>query len=58
VDGECPKIYQMIDNDHSYCAKKNSVRSSPPTDSEIELILQMHNEERSKVNAKDMEKMV
>jgi hypothetical protein len=48
----------MIDKQHSYCAKKLSVYSLPPTPKEIELILEMHNQERSDVNAKDMQKMV
>jgi hypothetical protein len=48
----------MIDKDHSYCAKKASLRSLAPTKKEIELILEMHNQERLHVNAKDMQKMV
>lgn len=48
----------MIDKQHSYCAKKMSVRSSSPTAEEIKLILEMHNQERSDVNAKHMQKMV
>jgi hypothetical protein len=35
-----------------------SVNSLPPTTKEIELILDMHNQERSNVNAKYMQKMV
>ena len=48
----------MIDKQHSYCAKKMSVRSLPPTAEEIKLILEIHNQERSDVNAKHMQKMV
>jgi hypothetical protein len=55
---ECPTIYRMIDKDHSYCATKNSLRSLAPTKKEIELILEMHNQERFHVNANDMQKMV
>jgi hypothetical protein len=58
VYSQCPLIYRMIDKDHSYCAKKASLRSLAPTKKEIELILEMHNQERLHVNAKDMQKMV
>ena len=58
VYGECPKIYQMIDKQHSYCAEKLSIRSLPPTNNEIELLLEMHNKERFDVDAKYMQKMV
>ncbi|CAF3978943.1 unnamed protein product [Adineta steineri] len=47
----------MIDKDHSYCAQKISLQSLPPTNKEIELILEMHNQERFDVNAIDMQKM-
>ncbi len=58
VYSECPSIYQMIDKQHSYCAKKISLKSLPPTVKDIELILDMHNQERSSVNAEHMQKMV
>jgi hypothetical protein len=48
----------MIDKQHSYCAKKISLKSLPPTVKDIELILDMHNQERSSVNAEHMQKMV
>jgi hypothetical protein len=48
----------MIDENHSYCAKKISVRSLAPTNDEIKIILEMHNQERFDVDAKDMQKMV
>ena len=48
----------MIDENHSYCSKKISLSSQPPTNSEIEMIVGMHNQERADVNAKDMQKMV
>jgi hypothetical protein len=48
----------MIDKSHSYCAKKMSLQSLPATVKEIELILEMHNQERADVNAKYMQKMV
>ncbi len=58
VYSECPLIYRMIDENHSYCAKKISVRSLAPTNDEIKIILEMHNQERFDVDAKDMQKMV
>jgi hypothetical protein len=58
VCSECPSIYKMIDKSHSYCAKKMSLQSLPATVKEIELILEMHNQERADVNAKYMQKMV
>lgn len=48
----------MIDKQHSYCAKSNSLSSLPPTNDEIEFILKVHNRERSDVKAKYMQKMV
>ncbi len=48
----------MIDKHHSYCAERISVDSLPPTPEEIELILRLHNQERSDVNARHMQKMV
>ncbi|CAF1225520.1 unnamed protein product [Rotaria sordida] len=53
----CPLIYQMIDKYHSYCAKKISLSSLPPTLTEIEFILKVHNQERFDVNAQQMQKM-
>ena len=58
VIGDCPSVYRMMDPDHSYCAKKVSVQSLPPASADIKLILDMHNEERSNVASKDMQKMV
>jgi len=46
----------MIDKNHSYCAKKIFIDSLPSTTKEIEIILEMHNQERFDVNAKDMQK--
>ena len=57
VDG-CPKIYKMVDENHSFCSPKRSIESFVPTAEEIELILRMHNEERAQVNSADMQKMV
>jgi len=57
VYSECLSIHQMIDKQHSYCAKKISVRSLPPIAEEIKLILEIHNQERTDVNAKYMQKM-
>lgn len=58
VIGDCPSIYRMMDPDHSYCAEKVSVLSLPSTSADIKLILDMHNEERSNVASKYMQKMV
>lgn len=48
----------MISENHSFCAKKISLSSQPPTSKEIEMILEMHNQERTDANANDMQKMV
>ncbi|UJR14016.1 hypothetical protein I4U23_001015 [Adineta vaga] len=57
VHGECPSIYQIIDQKHSYCIEKISSHSLPPVNEEIERILAIHNQERIDVNAKNMQKM-
>ena len=48
----------MLDSDHSFCAKKISVQSLVPAPKEIMSIVDMHNEERTNVHSKDMQKMV
>ena len=48
----------MLDKQHSYCAKKISLQSLPPTTKGIVLILEIHNQERSNVNGKHMQKIV
>jgi len=57
-DDECPSIYRMLDEQHSFCAEKLSLESLPPTPDVIQLIEDMHNQERESVNAINMQKMV
>lgn len=58
IDADCPKIYKMIDENHSFCLPKRSIESFVPTAEQIELILELHNKERSLVESVDMQKMV